>query len=681
MVRYTTLTAILVFFGFSACLYAADLPTGFASVSGLGLSTTTGGEGGNKVTVSTWSELEHYAESSAPYIILVEGTINAPSNGANIDVKSNKTIVGLGDNATLYQAELRLLYVSNIIIRNITIRDSYVEGDYDGKTNDYDAIQADGSDHIWIDHCHFTNCGDGLIDLRIVCDYVTVSWVHLSDHNKCFGLGWTEETEFRTTINNCWFDSTNQRNPSFDMGIGHLYNNYGSNITSYGHYARGEARLVIENCVFENSNNPITCDSTAECYISGMQFINCTGSRSGNSSTMPYNPADYYSYTLYPTSDVKNIVMSESGPKTEIGEQYLNIDRTPPSPDPLTWIETPHSIGGVEIAMQATMATDASGVQYYFANLTDPNHDSGWIDTPSWIDTSLEPGTTYSYNVKARDKSSNVNETNWSETASAATADWWCSLPIKADFSNDCRIDLDDFAMLSEKWAKTPIAEELIVNREFNTEILPWATIALSGSSGTTSSSFDSTNGNPPGSALIETDTGTTGANSYRFFQAIPVTVGKEYIFNGEWSGDISGTVDNDTSARNWAEVIITFENGTSPDSSTIVYKKAYGVSNLNTTNGKWSWESITDSPNGSNTPTENIFVATAPYMIVSFNLGGRANSGTTNIWIDNISVTEVLPCPEYDLNSDCTLNIQDITMFAAEWLDCNREPSSECFN
>ncbi len=681
MVRFSILTALLALSCFTLSLTAADQPTGFASVSGLGLSTTTGGEGGQKVTVTTWSELEYYAESSNPYIILVEGTINAPSNGTNIDVKSNKTIVGLGDNATLYQAELRLLYVSNIIIRNLTIRDSYVEGDYDGKTNDYDAIQADGSDHIWIDHCHFTHCGDGLIDLRKVCDYVTVSWVHLSNHNKCFGLGWTEETDFRTTINNCWFDSTNQRNPSFDMGIGHLYNNYGSNITSYGHYARGMAQLVIENCVFEDSNNPITCDSTAACYISGMQFINCTGSRSGNTTTMPYDPADYYSYYLYPTSEVKSIVTAESGPKTEIGQQYIDTpDTTPPTPDPLTWAVEPYSTGGVDIAMQATTATDSSGVQYYFANLTESSHDSGWIDVPSWTDTALSPGTTYSYAVKARDNSNNANETDWSEPASAATADWLCSSPIKADFSDDCRINMTDFAMLTAKWAETPIAQELIENGSFDSVLTPWTTIALSGASGTTTSTLDSANGNPPASALLETDTGTTGANNNRFFQAIPVTVGSQYIFSGDWAGDITGTVDSDSLARNWAEVIITFEDSNYPASSTIVYKKAYGNGDLNTTDGIWSWESITGSPNGTSAPTDGVFTATAPYMIVSFNLGGRANSGTTQISVDNISVTEVLPCPEYDLNDDCQLNILDLTIFAENWLNCNREPESECF-
>ncbi len=320
--RLTVLSIVLTFSFITISLAAPDNPTGFASVSGKGLTTTTGGASGKTVTVSTFSDLKKYAEASEPYIILVKGNVPASSKGASIRVKSNKTIVGLGSDATLYQAELSLINVSNVIIRNLIIEDSFVEGDYDGKTNDFDAIQVDSSHHIWIDHCRFSNCGDGLIDLRKSCDYVTVSYVHLSNHNKAFGIGWTTETDFRTTIHHCWFDRTNQRNPSFDMGMGHLYNNYVSEVSSYGHYARGQARLVIENCVFENSKNPVQVDASAKGYISGLQFSGCSGTSAGNTSNMPFNPDNIYSYHLDPTSEVKRIVTSEAGPRTHIGEQY-----------------------------------------------------------------------------------------------------------------------------------------------------------------------------------------------------------------------------------------------------------------------------------------------------------------------------------------------------------------------
>jgi hypothetical protein len=73
--------------------------------------------------------------------------------------------------------------------------------------------------------------------------------------------------------------------------------------------------------------------------------------------------------------------------------------------------------------MTAATASDVSGVEYYFANITDPNHDSGWQDNPVFTDTGLVPFTTYMYQVIARDKSVNQNETGWSGQASDTTFD------------------------------------------------------------------------------------------------------------------------------------------------------------------------------------------------------------------------------------------------------------------
>ncbi|MHC4256338.1 MAG: phage tail protein, partial [Planctomycetota bacterium] len=45
-------------------------------------------------------------------------------------------------------------------------------------------------------------------------------------------------------------------------------------------------------------------------------------------------------------------------------------DTTPPTPDPLTWQSLPSADSGVAISMQATTASDPSGVEYYFNNVT-----------------------------------------------------------------------------------------------------------------------------------------------------------------------------------------------------------------------------------------------------------------------------------------------------------------------
>ena len=95
-------------------------------------------------------------------------------------------------------------------------------------------------------------------------------------------------------------------------------------------------------------------------------------------------------------------------------------DMTPPDPNIMTWASEPNVIAGTNsITMTATAATDQSGVEYYFKNITLPTHNSNWQADPTYIDTELEPGTEYTYQVKARDLSPNKNETQYSVPASA----------------------------------------------------------------------------------------------------------------------------------------------------------------------------------------------------------------------------------------------------------------------
>ena len=96
-------------------------------------------------------------------------------------------------------------------------------------------------------------------------------------------------------------------------------------------------------------------------------------------------------------------------------------DTVAPTPDPMTWATLPQAMGPAAITMTATAATDPSGVEYYFTNTAGGGHDSGWQDSAAYTDFALTPSVTYSYRVKARDKSTNRNETAYSDTRSATT--------------------------------------------------------------------------------------------------------------------------------------------------------------------------------------------------------------------------------------------------------------------
>jgi hypothetical protein len=128
---------------------------------------------------------------------------------------------------------------------------------------------------------------------------------------------------------------------------------------------------------------------------------------------------------------------------------YYMIDYNAPAPDPMTWASVPAAISSSSITMTAAIATDTSGVEYFFHNVTDPNHDSGWQTGTSWTDTGLTADTTYSYQVKARDKSPNHNETAFS-TPAADAATW-----TTGDLNGDGAIDLLDFAKFAAHWLET----------------------------------------------------------------------------------------------------------------------------------------------------------------------------------------------------------------------------------
>ena len=96
-------------------------------------------------------------------------------------------------------------------------------------------------------------------------------------------------------------------------------------------------------------------------------------------------------------------------------------DIDPPSPDPMTWATMPYATGSNSISMTAATASDPGGVEYYFYCTSAGCNDSGWQDSPTYTDTGLQTETTYSYQVKARDKSPNHNDTGWSTEQSATT--------------------------------------------------------------------------------------------------------------------------------------------------------------------------------------------------------------------------------------------------------------------
>jgi hypothetical protein len=109
------------------------------------------------------------------------------------------------------------------------------------------------------------------------------------------------------------------------------------------------------------------------------------------------------------------------------------------------------------------------------------------------------------------------------------------------------------------------------------------------------------------------------------------------------------------------------------------MYGKAFGVVNQNIdSSGAWpDWEPITASQ--TNGPADGVFTASGDFMVVAFSEGGLPGSGLGYFYVDNVKV-EGPACATIDLNGDCSLDWLDILDLADEWLSCNRNPPSECW-
>jgi pectate lyase len=677
--------------------YPARAVDGWASVAGYGIATTTGGGNATPQLVTTLAQLRSLAGDGTPRVIQLSGTFI--TGDSPVEIKSNKTLVGVDVNATIQGGINVSEGNSNIIVRNLSILGN---GQFTVTVNPVDTIAVRGSHHLWFDHLNVSDGPDGNMDLTVGTDYVTVSWCKFwyTDPTRAHrlsnlvGNGSTSTTDTYTnnvTFHHNWYAANvDQRMPRLLFGKGHVYNSYYSSTgNSYCIGTGSFASILIENNYFKNINSPHKFQDTNPSYITaiGNVYDNTTGSKDTGlgypSSDPSKNPVPFvnlpYSYTLDAAQNVPAIVMAGAG-NTAVA------DTTAPTPNPMTWASVPIATGVDTITMTVTAAIDSSGVEYYFANVADPNHDSGWQDGTVYADAGLTRNTTYTYRVKARDKSAGHNETSWSAEPSATTIRYTCTTPIAADNNTDCKVDFMDYAVLAGTWGAEPgVSLDLVSNGSFDTDISSWAFVNMSGATGTVTATFSGTVGNPAGSALVAASN-TVATNNHRFYQVVPVIVGRSYTLSGEWSGNIVGLVTDPTSGslRNWAEIFVGFEASTTPadwTSTSIMYKKTYGAGLLNTTTGIWSWETFTSSPNGSAPPAGGIFTATAPYMVIAFNLGGRASSGSPYIDVDNIHVVEAgtSACPEMDLNDDCAFDWLDIHVFAADWLACSRNPVGEC--
>ncbi|WP_256010068.1 pectate lyase family protein [Desertivirga xinjiangensis] len=289
---------------------------GYANVDG----KTTGGQGGQTVTVTSLSALKSAASSSSPMIIQISGTITGTGS---VTLKSNKTIVGL-KGAVMNGVGFKIFNISNVIIQNLKIQ-NVVAG-----TDDNDCVNIKNSHHIWIDHCEMSaskmsnwDYYDGLIDITKGSDYITVSWNKLHDTNKAILIGGGDGTtsdrgHLRVTLYKNYLYNIAERQPRIRFGNVHVFNNYIKNGSGYGVAVAMGGTVRTDNNYFEGTNAPLKTDvgGTAG-YVSGAStniFKSCGANRITSSSSTWLPP---YSYTseVIAAANVPSVVMNGVGPK------------------------------------------------------------------------------------------------------------------------------------------------------------------------------------------------------------------------------------------------------------------------------------------------------------------------------------------------------------------------------
>ena len=299
---------------------------GWAAVNG----GTTGGAGGSTQTVSTASAFNTAVTSGSKMVVQVSGTIDI-SSISTVNVAANKTIVGLGTNATLI-GNLGIYGATNVIVQNLHLINPVITPPNGGVGNS-DGLTIQYAQNVWVDHCTFSDCADGSCDITHACDFITVSYCkfyyttnHTHDFVSLVGQSDANAAEdsghLRITFHHNWFSTLCQeRMPRVRFGQVHVFNNYyGSATSDYAIGVGNYSQIKLESCYFENQSTPWRNQSDTVNYpAAALGTIGWNADNVFVNSPIPtwaINSPQFtppYSYALDGGSGVKTIVTNYAG--------------------------------------------------------------------------------------------------------------------------------------------------------------------------------------------------------------------------------------------------------------------------------------------------------------------------------------------------------------------------------
>lgn len=261
-------------------------------------------------------------------MIHIDGTLGSGwsgNSGDRLEIKSNKTIVGLRAQTQL-KAAIHINAGSNIILRNIVIR-----GPGSNEDQAWDNINIEGnSKNIWIDHAEFWDGQDGNADVVKGADNVTFTWsifgyTKNGGHNLSNLIASSDsepesEGKLDITFMFNWWKAAAQRQPRCRYGQIHVVNNLFTGDDAVGASVLGvtngfSCNILTENNHFIKQGQPIDLGKQAGTgsvqEAVGNVFESCTGNQKGSGTA--FKPPYEYKSFMKPASEVKALVQKYAG--------------------------------------------------------------------------------------------------------------------------------------------------------------------------------------------------------------------------------------------------------------------------------------------------------------------------------------------------------------------------------
>jgi hypothetical protein len=265
-------------------------------------------------------------------------------------------------------------------------------------------------------------------------------------------------------------------------------------------------------------------------------------------------------------------------------------------------------------------------------------------------------------------------------------------------FSGKCVVDYEDLDFFTDQWlADKPPG---LLNGDFESGLDNW-TFYLAERAEDFNVALDIVDFNGSNALAVEFGPMAKGAN-YELAQVIRVIPGEHYTINADWQGD-AGCKDpwGDTEDwyPGWCEVLMyPIDDPTDEERliclmepgrtdwladnwHPIIAKHEYNTA-PGATDGEFGPEEITDAMTHGDCLGTNTIMATTPYMVVGFKIGGfdqyHLDGGrrAKKVWmhVDNLTVVcESCPQQAYrlaDFNTDGDVDFVDYAEFANRWLD-----------